>query len=377
MKKQIIIFLFFTIHFSSWSQNTIKTTTPCSDEVLFKTPGRWLKDALLDYSEGLNLTSTQKKEILNRLDAIHQMMLGLYPHPMALDAAWHHSIGYSTFAEQVKYEPNNQGIINRVALKEKPVASFIYSSAFFRYDCNPNKANEIVRGYPGETYTWIYIYANTLVAAKELRTDDGANLGTIGGYPGCQLQPLIKQIGDFKLRGIVDKRERWVIIHREGMLPYIPVTRKQYLDLCIAYIERQFDKGITELKEAPLPFDDNENREMRDQQIANSIQSRDAAPRRHREELGKNTHAGTLELPAIVNGSFSALTSDVPIFVSEQEGWTLVTENPDYMRKDLPKYVPQFFVVEWTWDDWPPQADLAKLIEERFPFEKLQAMIDK
>jgi hypothetical protein len=47
------------------------------------------------------------------------------------------------------------------------------------------------------------------------------------------------------------------------------------------------------------------------------------------------------------------------------------------MRKDLPKYIPQFFVVNWKWGNWPPQADIAKLIEERFPFEKLQAMIDK
>ena len=30
----------------------------------------------------------------------------------------------------------------------------------------------------------------------------------------------------------------------------------------------------------------------------------------------------------------------------------LVTENPEYMRKDLPKYVPQFFVVNWKWNDW-------------------------
>jgi hypothetical protein len=30
-----------------------------------------------------------------------------------------------------------------------------------------------------------------------------------------------------------------------------------------------------------------------------------------------------------------------------------------------------------TWNEWPPQADLAKLIEERFPFDRLKEMIDK
>ena len=42
MKKQIIIFFLFLIHFSSWSQKVIKTDIPCNDELLFKTPGRWL-----------------------------------------------------------------------------------------------------------------------------------------------------------------------------------------------------------------------------------------------------------------------------------------------------------------------------------------------
>ena len=376
MKEQIIIFFLLVSHFSSWSQNVIKTSTPCTDEVLFKTPGRWLKayNGLLDYSESLHLTGIQKKEILNRLDAIHQMMLGLYRQPMALDAAWHHSINHGTFAEQVKYEPNSQGVLDRVALEEKPVAVFNYTSGFLRHYCNPNNTNEISSGYPGGTGTWIYIYANTF-EAKEY----GADIGTIEGYPILfgQPQPLIKKMGDFELRGIVDKEERWVIIHREGMLPYIPVTRKQYLDLCIAYVEKFYTKGIKSLRESPLPFDDKDNREMRDAQIDKSIKNRDAALKLYRDELEKNTNEGTLALPAIVTGIFSAHLYDVPIFVTEKEGWTLVTENPDYMRKDLPKYVPQFFVVKWIWNDWPPQADIAKLIEEKFPFEKLREMLDK
>ena len=387
MKKPIIIFFFFIIHFSSWSQNTIKTSTPCDDTGLFRTPGRWLKayNGLLDYSEGLGLTPAQKKEILNRLDAIHQMMLNIYRQPMALDAVWHHSIGYGTFAEQVKYEPNSQGVFNRVALKEKPVASFNYTSGFFRHYCNPNNPNEIWSGYPGETGTWIEIYANTLVAAKELRVEDANAIGTIGGYPVCQLQPLIKKIGDFELLGIDYETaaisaagiEHSVIIHRKGMLPYIPVTRKQYLEQCISYVEKFYDSTIKLLRESPLPFDDKDNRDIRDDQINKAIKNREAALKRYQEELEKNTKEGTLELPAIVTGILSALFYDVPIFVSEKEGWTLVTENPDYMRKDLPKYVPQFFVVNWKWGEWKAEADIAKLIEERFPFDKLQAMIDK
>lgn len=57
----------------------------------------------------------------------------------------------------------------------------------------------------------------------------------------------------------------------------------------------------------------------------------------------------------------------------------LVTENPAYFRKDLPKYIPQLFVlllekVNWSFS---PKQDPIKLMEENFPIEKLQAMIDK
>ena len=61
----------------------------------------------------------------------------------------------------------------------------------------------------------------------------------------------------------------------------------------------------------------------------------------------------------------------------------LVTENPAYIRKDLPKYVPQFIVLYWSWvSDFPllggAQGEYySKIMEANFPIDKLQAMIDK
>ena len=74
---------------------------------------------------------------------------------------------------------------------------------------------------------------------------------------------------------------------------------------------------------------------------------------------------------------FFEMSESVPIFVDEKEGSMVVIENPHYMRQDLPKYVPQFFVLWWTWSESGLQPNIAKLIEEKFPFEKLQAMIDQ
>jgi hypothetical protein len=56
----------------------------------------------------------------------------------------------------------------------------------------------------------------------------------------------------------------------------------------------------------------------------------------------------------------------------------LVTENPNYLRKDLPASVPQFFVMTWWWGDGVPwRSRFKNALEEKFPIEKLQAMIDK
>ena len=45
--------------------------------------------------------------------------------------------------------------------------------------------------------------------------------------------------------------------------------------------------------------------------------------------------------------------------------------------KDLPRYVPQVFVVWLRFNDWAPQKRIGEIIEQDLPFEKLQAMIDK
>jgi hypothetical protein len=55
----------------------------------------------------------------------------------------------------------------------------------------------------------------------------------------------------------------------------------------------------------------------------------------------------------------------------------VVIENRDYINKDLPKHVPQLFMVDWAWSEWAPQKKIAEIMEKDFPYEKLQAMIDQ
>ena len=116
------------------------------------------------------------------------------------------------------------------------------------------------------------------------------------------------------------------------------------------------------------------DQQQRDERVHKAKQVKDEEIKKFTDELEKTTKEGLLDSPAIVLVKY--LSS--PIFETDPlKGYMLVTENPAYIRKDLPKHVPQVFVVWWTCQDWAPQKEIGKLIEEKFPFEKLEAMIDK
>lgn len=79
-------------------------------------------------------------------------------------------------------------------------------------------------------------------------------------------------------------------------------------------------------------------------------------------------------------GGMVHMLTQYPIFTTQANGVRLlVTENPAYMKKELPKYIPQFmYYTQWNCDCGADQSlNPYKLIDEKFPIEKVQAMIDK
>jgi hypothetical protein len=417
VKKQIIIVLFLIIHFSSPSQNVIKTTTPCNDEVLFETPGRWSKGTNVWQTDHIGFNKTQQQEVLNRMDAVHQMMYNIYPKPKGVDVNWHQTLGYSTFGDQVKYVRTDQFSMDRVAVDEKPVASFGYVSGFFRHFCNPNNLNEIWSGYPGETGTWINVYANAF-AGFATEYFGNQDTFTIGGYPVHLRQPLKQKFDGYELfyskANVYPEyyNELYVLVHRKGEIPYIPVTRKQYLHKCIAHLTKSLGTTIKDFEQLPMRTIAEQEaekkqtiakmekdfgkdpqalksavdyylsgykteQEIRKEQVAELIKHKEAVLKHYRDELEETTNKGLLNSPAIIPMKIYDPDEYLPIFVEENIGWMIMTANPKYMRKEMPKYVPQFFVVEWVWNEWKSQADIGKLVEEKFPFDKLHALIDK
>ena len=74
MKNQLTLFLLLSICRSSWSQNFIKTTTPCTKEFLQKIPAKYIKKNYNIYYLTDKITKQQQQEIFNRLDSIHLLI---------------------------------------------------------------------------------------------------------------------------------------------------------------------------------------------------------------------------------------------------------------------------------------------------------------
>ena len=98
--------------------------------------------------------------------------------------------------------------------------------------------------------------------------------------------------------------------------------------------------------------------------------------KRYQDELQKTTGEGLLDSAAIISEPIFSVNGG-EIFITEANGGSMLVTESQYMRKDLPKYIPQLFVLVWGWQPDKPGACFRKMIEEIFPIEKLQGMIDK
>ena len=87
--------------------------------------------------------------------------------------------------------------------------------------------------------------------------------------------------------------------------------------------------------------------------------------------------AETLEQPAFIDPKYNAFDFK-GVFGDENNGGTkLVAVGAKYFDNDLPRYVPQFMVLYWSWALDPVSLRFKEQFEENFPLEKLKAMIDK
>jgi len=380
MKKQIFLILVLYLHLSSWSQKTIPTDGPCTDTQLIDAKGSWMKSA--PFERG----TINSAEANNRIDDIHKLLLQIIPQPTGVDAAWHRSTAISYFGSNMKQ------------------AHFIkmgYACGFFRYYCsNGNTMSPDI-----ETGTWFGVIANSSGGSST-----GDEEWLINGVPVImqnRVQRMVRGYG--MLQSEPGSKDVSVLIHRPGISPYIPVTRKQYLEQCILYTTKLHDEVIGGLEQIPVRSQEEQEKEKKtkldkfakdfandpkklkanvdyylsgyqtdqqrkEEQLNKARKIKADALKKFNDELAKNSRESTLNVQAVIATKYQT----DPVFETDPtKGSLLVTENPAYIKKELPKHVPQFFIVYWTCNDWESQKKIGEIIEQHFPFEKLQAMIDK
>ena len=391
MKKQIIIFIFINFCLQVNSQTAIKTPGPCTDAELISAKGKWRKDAIFDRG------SINSVEANKRIDDIHKLTLETYPQPTGVEARWHRSIGISYFGSKIR----DNGKADYENINMPHFVQMGYTSGFFRYHCGTGN----FMTPSSETGTFFGVIGNSHGGSTA-----GDEEWTINGLPVRTRNRAQRTVRGFEiLQSEPGDKNLSVLIHRPGMSPYIPVTRKQYLDQCIIYKTKLYDEMISGFEQLPVRSLEEQEKEKkarldklnkqfandpkklqqnidyylsgyqtdqqrRDDQVTKARKIKTDELKKFSDELEKTTREGLLDAQAVISVKYYA----DPVFVTDPtKGSLLVTENPDYIRKDLPKYVPQFFIVYWVCNDWEPQKKLGQIIEQNFPFEKLQSMIDK
>lgn len=396
MKLQATILFSLFIHQLSFCQTKIITKDPCTDAMAQNANGRWIKST--------DLGSINSKECYTRLDAIHEMLLKIYPEPKGVDAVWHRAAGVSYFGSKRKYYKTNDDRLTFDYLGMPHFWQYSYTAGFFANSCDAEKG--VLRpGYPGETHTWVNIIANKNIG----ETNDS---WTINSLPVMTMKPAQYKEDGYEFRFPEPERNvRSVLVYRKGgTLPYITVTRKQYLDHCISYHSNMWNEIIKFAEQMPVRSKEEQENEkntklvrlekqfvndpkklkantdyylsgyktdqqIKSEKIADAKNNKEQELKKFTDEIDRSKSEELLNSPAMIRVMYYSTPS---IFETDPAwGLILVTENPDYIRKDLPKHVPQLFEINLVWSEWAPQENFAKIFQEKFPTDKLQVMIDK
>ena len=408
MKRQIIIlFLLITLQ-ASWSQQSTNSNAPCNDAMVMSAKGKWINS----HDNIGSVNQSQKLEAFKRLDVLQNILFNMFPKPTGVDIRVIRSAGIGYFGSTRKYRLSPDGDLSFNYVKLLPNISYSYFANFSPHYCaHTDKGIVFTPGSKNENNDGTAISVNDFSGLIDGPAVDDD--WTINGLPVKKLSTIINEKWkNYELYGDVRSKFRYVLIHREEMLPYKPVTRKQYLDRCLAYTEQLHDKMIGALNKIPVrslevqeaekkaklakfekDFGKDPKRlkstvdyylsgyktdqQRRDEQVTNAKKNKEAELKKFTDEMEKTTSEGLLDSPAIVQVMY--YSSPVVFETDPMKGFMLVTENPDYINRDLPVYIPQFIVLSWKWnvEHYPVHMENERLFLQDFPIEKLQAMIDK
>lgn len=406
MKYLFLILILFNIKIAL-AQNTSTSNSSCTDIIAQNTKGKWINR----YENVGNITQTQKQEAYKRLDILHNILLKMYPDPTGVDIRVYRGAGIAYFGSTRKYRYSEDNALTFDYVKLLPIKTYSYFANFSPHYCaHTSEGIKFQSGVTNENSDGPSLTINDFAGLISSPSPDDD--WTINGLPVNTLGTKISENWKgYEVYGDIRLNSRAILIHREGMLPYIPVTRKQYLEKCIAVTTKLHDDIIDLQKKMPLrSMKDQEaekkaklekfekdfgkdpkriksavdyyltgyktDQQIRDEQVEKAIKNKEADLKKFNEEIENSASKGLLDSPAFIRVRYNP---EMIFDTNPQTGSMLVTDNPDYIRKDLPAHVPQFMVFSWKWNPefYPAHKPYEKLFLETFPIEKLQSMIDK
>jgi len=332
-------FLSFLIYSCICNCYTLAQTTPCNDSLLMSIKGKWNKYSQQPMEKPV--TKAEFDQVTKKMEAFHQLLQEAYPQ------------GFGC-------EPQVNMINPHPAFYTPSVYSYYYYTAIFPYLCINNKPVKA-----DATNTTCRVIANDF---EKFWT---STQFFINGQEVFYRQPRAGKWNGYD--AYYSEEQPLVMLTRKDMLPYKSVTRKQYLDYMIHYFDSLYTGMANQFKNADDPS-------MKEQAAAITTNKNEIL-KVYKNELGKSDEKELLDSAAVVKGIGNVrFSEDTDIFIPEEKGGTvLLMINTAYFRKDIPKYVPQFMVVriQGGEDGTISEIYFAKMMKGKFPFEKLQAMIDK
>jgi len=194
----------------------------------------------------------------------------------------------------------------------------------------------------------------------------------------------IKDVDLFQT-SLVRGNSRFIVIARNGQLPYIPLTKKQYLSV----LKTKFINEEKWMMERSFSVAKNDADKSRAEQYSKS--QYEPKIKRVDDYLSSATENDLNQL------AFVKDMQDFKKFYTEQEGGRMtVIVNKDYFNNALDPVAPQFLLIRWEWNDGegpaggllrpkPPDMDVCcriskyykESIENNLDITALQQLLDK
>lgn len=349
------MYRFLIFAYASLIAASLSAQSPCDPNALAGLPGKW-KPAGKGSVTPLNAKDVAtEKATLNSI--FNMIKAGYQPVGLAID---------------------NSDIIGFNPATGTNWVCNPYAKAFYLIDYFCEGGTARLNG-ENETPNSVFIYANSMEWIANIYGCQPDEDNT-RGYVYMKDMPVYRDgyyffdLGDEK-----PKHSSAILIARDGAVPFSYVTRKEFLDIRIAELEKKKktemdrslknavirpaaeqeaakQKELDELRHGNYSQsyinrflnDYKTDEQKRDLDLQRTAKYYDEPLQRLRSALSHSS-AAELAQPAIISGqdTYDGFTD----FVPDEKGTCLVKPNLAYYKKNLPKTAPQFFCVFYSWDE--------------------------